>query len=87
MPSLGLKVPRALCALFLNENIPEGCTTRHILNKEGPLYTDSEFKTMCRVRMGRMGGGISTDISWTCSVIYHITSLIRGINVSLFCSN
>ena len=47
------------------------------------MYMDCEFKTIYWAIKG-VGGA---DISWTCSVIYQNVSLIRGINVSVFCSN
>jgi len=47
------------------------------------MYTESEFQTIYWAVKG-VGGA---DISWTCSVIYQNASLIRGINVSVFCSN
>ena len=52
-------------------------------NWEGQMYTESEFQTIYWAVKG-VGGA---DISWTCSVIYQNASLIRGINVSVFCSN
>ena len=59
---------------------------RHILTEEGrdrQMYMESEFKTIYWAIKG-VGGA---DISWTYSMIYQNASLIRGINVSVFCSD
>ena len=47
------------------------------------MYMESEFKTI----YWAIKGVGSADISLTYSMIYQNASLIRGINVSVFCSD